>query len=355
MIKFDLDLRRLRTFISDFQELSDKNSYIQQFSKIYLNITGKTVTFYITGSYGQASAEYQLESEAQKDISMLLDMEALKQITSTLNEVVSVTVEDKNVKIKLGKKSFSLYGEDPGNFLLYPTITGTEIALTKDLLKMVRRASKFLRENKSDLRQSSILFEFSGDSVGITSTDGNCLFFGRLPIQCGNFSALLNEQGLKYLLKSGESKRLTFSETSIQLQVSEFKAVIQNTNMEYYPVSQLKSLPDFLKLSIKKSDLMDLCSTHSVIALDGLGEVQISDGVLTLCSVKSGVGEAVCGFEVDYCGEPMKMSVDLSKIGAFLSGEDEEEVKLSLHNNKNGYRFLTLKSRDDSELVISYT
>lgn len=280
-------------------------------------------------------------------------------------EVHLVRGDNDWVNLKCGKAKFRLPGLPASDYPKLPEYS--EEALIefsgKQLKEMIRKTYFAISPDESRQALNGLLLEREKDHVNMVGTDGHRLAFIKRPIK-GKASTgepqgyLLPKKLLSELLKllEDEDASYTFSVKDNQLAFIHGKEVILSRKIDGKFPNYRQVIPsdNDVRIPVNTQALIHALKRVALLADEKSKMVrfEIEEGLLTLISDNTELGDAREEVEISYKGQDISIGLNAKYVLDILSVVEDEEITLNLKDQNHSCLITLDQDKDYLSIVM---
>lgn len=298
----------------------------------------------IIGSDIDLSIETKIKVEVLEPGSVVLDSKLFGEIIKKMPnaEMIVETLENNSVEVICQKSKAVLKYMNPQDFPSIPTIDeSTLFNISQRILKNMIRATIFATA-QDEIRPilTGVKFEIINRRLNLVALDGLRLALRSEDIDNDNsISSVIPGKTLsevsKILEDSDDEVNITFSKNHILFKLGETKIISRLLEGEFINYNSI--IPDEYKLKItaKRSDLLECIERASLMAKEGntnLVKLDIKDDQIIITS-DSQLGKAREEINILMQGSPLKIAFNARFLIDVFKVIEEEEINLELTSN----------------------
>lgn len=363
-MKFSCLKSKLQDAISISQKAVSEKSPMPILKGIY--ISGKDNILTIIGSDIDLSIETKLEANVEEEGSIVVDSKIFGEIIKKLpNSIIKVSSTDNNsIEIVCEKSKFNLIHMDAEEFPNLPKINENIIfTIPQGTLKNMIKGTIFaIAQDETRPILTGILFEVRDEKLSLVALDGY-----RLALRCNTIenenmiSAVIPGKTFsevsKILTDGDDNVNITFTPNHILFNLGETKIISRLLEGEFIKYSSIIPEEYKLKVTAKRSELLNCIERASLMAKDGntnLVKFNIKDDTLIITS-NSQLGKVREELNIILQGDDLQIAFNSKYLIDVLKILEDEEIVMEFDSSVspcvikskeyNAYTYLVLPVR----------
>ncbi|MHC1684951.1 MAG: DNA polymerase III subunit beta [Clostridiaceae bacterium] len=335
-MKFTCEKSSLQEAISIAQKAVTGKSTMPILQGIYLSVRGNTLT--LIGTDIDLSIETKLEVTTEEEGSIVVDSRLFGEIIRKLpNANVEInSIDEKTIEIICEKSKFNLVHMNAEDFPQLPDISEHDIVkLSQKILKNMIRGTIFaIAQDETRPILTGVLFEIQNNTLNLVALDGYRLALRKETIDSDQtISAVIPGKTLNEVVKildDEDDVNITFTGNHILFNLGNTKVISRLLEGEFIKYSSIIPEEYNLKVSAKRSQLLNCIERASLVAKEGntnLIKFNIEDDNIIITS-NSQLGNVREELNIILQGQPLQIAFNSKYLIDVLKIMDDEEINI---------------------------
>ncbi len=312
----------------------------------HILLEGEDSTVWVSATDLDISLRASYESQVNTPGRMTLPARKVFDVVRELPDDSEVHLEeDENhwVRLTCARSKFRFPGLDPHEFPKIPTIgEGPSIPLpANDFGQMVRKTQFAISSDETRTALNGIFFEAKGGTLSVVATDGHRLAFTSKPFEAltEDTGIIIHRKAIQELLKilgdNVETVQFQQQENHILFQLDSIVLVSRLIEGQFPNYQQVIPKANDKKVTVPRKDFSGGLRRVSLKANEKsrMVKLKFSEGLLSLISDTSEVGEANEEIEIDYKGEEISIGFNSRYLLDFLSVVEDENLQIDFKDS----------------------